>query len=273
MGKRLTKQFLDKWYSEKGLSTWAIEKRFGISRGCVYSTLKKYRIPTRNVAQSHVRYARADFSGNKRDRAYLLGFSIGDLRVRTLNKKQSETISIGCGSTKHAQIVLIEKLFSPYGRVWKGVPDRRGAVNIEAFVNKSFSFLLPRVRSYRWCVDTADSFFSFLSGFTDAEGSFFISNGKAFISWGNYNRNVLLFIKRGLLKFGIESPALYRDSLRGYVGAHGYRRNKNYWHLTITRKAMVKELLDRLETLTLHADKKRALVRLRRNLIMRGLAI
>jgi len=269
----LTEQFLKKWYLDKGLSTWAIEKRFGFSRSSVYQALKKHQIQARTLAKSHIRYARADFSGDKCEEAYLLGFSIGDLRVRILNKKQSETISIGCGSTKRAQIVLIEGLFSSYGRVWKGAPDRRGAVNIEAFVNKSFSFLLPRVRSYKWCANNADHFFSFLAGFTDAEGSFFISNGKAFVSWGNYNHGILLFIKRGLLKFDIKSPALCRDTLQGYIGAHGYRRNKNYWHLTITRKVAVKELLDRLGPLTMHADKKRALVCLRRNLIMRGLAV
>ncbi len=273
MAKKLTDQFLNKWYVSKGLSTWAIEKRFGVSRSNVYSALRKYQIPTRNLAQSHIRYARTDFSGDKNEKAYLLGFSIGDLRVRSHNKEQSETISIGCGSTKRAQINLIDGLFLPYGRVWKGVPDRRGAINIEAFVNKSFSFLLPRVRSYRWCAGTEDTFFSFLAGFTDAEGSFFISNGKAFVSWGNYDRDILHFIKRGLLKFGIESPALCRDALKGYVGKHGYRRNKNYWHLTITKKVMVKKLLNHLDFFMLHADKKRALVRLRKNLIMRGLAV
>lgn len=273
MAKILTKELLNQWYLKKGLSTWAIEKRFGFSRSSVYQALKKHRIPTRTLAGSHIRYARADFSGNKCEEAYLLGFSIGDLRVRRINKKGSETLSIGCGSTKQAQIVLIEKLFSAYGRAWKGAPDKRGAVNIEVFVNKSFTFLLPHIREYVWCAKKANYFFSFLAGFTDAEGSFFISNKKAYAAWGNYDESILRFIKDGLLKFGIESPPLCRDSLRGYMGNHGYQRNKNYWHLTITRKIMLKKLLARLGTRLGHADKQEALVRLRENLIMRGLAV
>ena len=272
MAKVPTEEFLKKWYLEKRFSTWAIEKRFGVSRSVVHRALRKYKIPTRNLAQSHIRYARADFSGDKREEAYLLGFSIGDLRVRKLNK-DGETISIGCGSTKRAQVTLIKKLFSPYGRVWEGSPDRRGAINVEAFVNESFSFLLPDRRDYTWCTNRADCFFSFLAGFTDAEGSLFISNGKAFISWGNYDWEILNFIRRGLLKFGIESPVLHQDSLRGFVGSHGYPRNKTYWHLTVTRKTMIKKLLEYLGSRMLHTDKQQALVRVRKNLIMRGLTV
>lgn len=268
----LTKLFLEKWYVQKNLSTWAIEKRFGCSRSQVHSALKKYRIRTRTLAQSHIRYARAAFSGDEYEAAYLLGFSIGDLRVRVHNKAQSDTVSIGCGSTKRAQIMLVERLFSPYGRVWKGNPDKRGAVNIEAFVDrKSFSFLLPDIRRYAWCAVTEKHFFSFLAGFTDAEGSFFIANGQARVAWGNYNEDILRFIKHGLLKFSIVSSALYHDSLQGFAGASGYLRNKNYWHIAVTQKIEVDKLLRRLGPLILHADKKRALVRLRKNLIMRGL--
>lgn len=200
----------------------------------------------------------------------MLGFAIGDLRVRKLNKNGS-TISIGCGSTKHAQIALIEELFSPYGRIWKGRPDRRGAINIEAFVDMSFSFLLPSERQYQWCDGSRDSFFSFLAGFTDAEGSFYISNGKAFVAWGTYDMQVLGFIKTGLAKYMIHSPRLYRDSLRGFVGSHGYIRNKNYWHLSISRKAELQKLLPLLGSYLRHKDKRRALAQVNKNLIMRGI--
>lgn len=235
--------------------------------------LKRHRIPTRNIAQAHIRYRRADFSGDMLERSYLLGFAVGDLRVRNHNGAHSETISIGCGSTKPAQIKLIEGLFSQYGRVWKGRPDKRGAINVEAFVNKSFSFLLPDTRDYKWCEKKREHFFSFLAGFTDAEGSLFLSNGKAFIAWGNYDVEVLNFIKTRLKKFGITIPKMHCDSLIGYIGKSGYTRNKQYWHLSCARKNTVKQLLDELEPFTLHSDKKKALVRLRRNLIMRGLPI
>lgn len=265
----LTKQFLERTYTKQGLSTWEIEKRFGISRSRVYVWLKRHGIPTRTISQSHIRYPRADFDGNNCDKAYLLGFSIGDLRVRNHNGSQSETISIGCGSTKPAQIALVKQLFSRYGRVWVGAPGKRGEVNIEAFVNQSFSFLLPKNREYQWCLYHKTHFFSFLAGFTDAEGSFFIQRNMASIAWGNYNTEILGFIKDGLAKFGIAELMMHCDSLRGTIGKNGYPRNKNYCHLGCARKKVVAALIKELKPFIRHGDKKKALRRLEANIQIR----
>lgn len=237
----------------------------------MYSALKKYNIPTRSLAASHVRYVRTDFSGDLCEKAYLIGFAIGDLRVRRHNGLRSETISIGCGSTKVAQIQLIENLFKRYGRVWKGKPDKRGAINIEAFVNKSFEFLLPDICDYAWCAKRRQLFFAFVAGFTDAEGSMSIANGKAFISWGNYNTKILHFIKDTLLRYGVSLRPICCDKLKGYIGVHGYVRNANYCHLACHRKEDIAMLLKEIAPYIRHADKKEALVRLQKNLIMRGL--
>jgi len=269
----ITKEFLDSVYLKKGLSTWAIEKKFGLSRSRVYNALKKHDIVPRSIATSHIRYKRSDFSGDLHEKAYLLGFAIGDLRVRKLNGKQGETISIGCGSTKFAQIKLISKLFSRYGRVWKGKPDKRGAINIEAFVNRTFFFLLLENRDYKWCLKHKNYFFAFLAGFTDAEGSFYISNGQALVSWGNYDVAILDFIKKGLAKFGIVTPKIYQDNLKGFIGKHGYARNQNYSHLSCSRKELVKKLLQELGPFVLHQDKLSGMANLRRNLIIRGVKI
>ena len=180
------------------------------------------------------------------------------------------TISIGCGSTKPAQITLVRQLFSKYGRVWAGAPDRRGAINVEAFVNKSFDFLLPTEREYAWCGRKENHFFSFLAGFTDAEGSLFISSGKAHVAWGNYDTKILAFIRSGLTRFDIEAPNMHCDSLRGYTGTHGYTRRKNYCHVTCVKKEVVQKLIDKLKPHMRHADKRDCLVRLRKNLIMRN---
>jgi|SRR3989344_5087488 len=269
MSAKLTKKFLENVYIKKRLSTWAIEKKFGIPRSRVYAHLKRYGILTRSIAQSHIRHQRFDFSGDECEQAYLLGFTIGDLRVRMHNGARSETISIGCGSTKPAQIKLINNLFSKYGHVWISKPDKRGAVNLEAFVNRSFAFLLPGARDYLWCGEDKKKFFSFLAGFTDAEGSFYISSGKAFISWGNYDTKVLNFIRVGLAQYGIIPPQMNCDSLRGYLGTHGYRRNNNYCHVTCAKKDVVSQLISNLEPFILHSDKKRKLMFLKKNLEQR----
>ena len=269
--KKLTKNFLQKTYQKAGLSTWAIEKEYGYSRSSVYNALKKFDIPTRSIAQSHIKYTRKDFNGSLSEKAYMLGFAIGDLRVRNHNKKRSETISIACGSTKKAQIDLIEGLFSKYGRVWKSKENNRGVVNVEAFVNKTFSFLLPDQREYTWCAKQKKHFFSFLAGFTDAEGSFYISSGKAFIAWGNYDRDILEFFRENLAIHQIKTPKVSSDKLKGYRGAHGYVRNKNYHHVSVCRKSEVKKLIKNLKPLILHKDKTKRLAIIEENIKLREL--
>src|SRR3989338_715353 len=269
----LTKVFLEEAYVKQGLSTWAIEKKFGISRSRVHASLRRHGIPTRTIAQSHIRYKRSDFSGDLVEKAYLLGFAIGDLRVRNHNGASSMTISIGCGSTKPAQIELVRQLFSKYGRVWVGSPDKRGAVNVEAFVNKSFSFLLKPNRTHDWCASSRKYFFAFLAGFTDAEGSFFLTRNQARVAWGNYDTRVLSFIRDTLNKFGIQSPNIVCDSLKGVIGTHGFPRNNNYCHITCARKDVVRDLVVQLEPYIRHADKRVALAKIRDNLIVRGVSL
>ncbi len=269
----LTKDFLAKAYCEDGLSTWAIESKYGYSRSAVYSAIKKFGLPLRNIAQSHVRYPRSNFSGNEIEKAYLIGFAEGDLRVRYHGKEASETISIACGSTKLAQIELISDLFSKYGRVWIGKPNERGVVNIEAFVNKTFAFLEPEQRVYEGCSKSKEIFFAFLAGFTDAEGSFFISKNKAHVAWGNEDKDILNFIAHGLRAHGIIPSNLFCDRRAGKVSSTGYRFNKDYCHIQCVRKESVRDLVRQLEPYLRHSDKKIAVFKIKRNLMSRGMVI
>ncbi len=270
MRKELSKLFLEKVYLKDGLSTWAIEKKYGFSRSTVYNALKKFGIQPRTIAQSHIKYARADFSGDLEEKAYMIGFAIGDLRVRNHNKERSETISIACGSTKKAQIDLIENLFKKYGRVWRGEVSMKGVINVEAYVNKSFSFLLPDMREYIWCSKKEDYFFAFLAGFTDAEGSFYISNGKAFLAWGNYDKDVLTFIHSSLVYIGVEVPKIHCDKLKGTYGSHGYIRNGTYCHISICKKIQLMNIIQKLKPYLRHKDKLKRLAVIEKNIKLRN---
>ncbi len=272
MHDALSKEFLEGAYIQDGLSTWAIEKKYGYSRSSVYSALKKFNIPIRNIAQAHIKYTRTDFSGNQEEKAYMLGFAIGDLRVRNHNKDKSETISIACGSTKKAQIDLIENMFSKYGRVWIGKSNAIGVINVEAYVNHSFSFLLPKIRKYKWCEKNKKYFYAFLAGFTDAEGSFFISNGKAFVAWGNYDLDILKFISKSLIRFGHVVPKIHCDKLKGKINSHGYTRNGTYCHISFCKKDEISKLLKKLRPYLRHRDKLRKLVVIEENINLRNKA-
>ena len=236
----LTKELLEDLYINKHFSTWKIAKILGCARSTVYAKAILFRIPVRTRAESHIIYPRKDFSRDLVEKAYLIGFRIGDLRVRKFYKN-SETIKLDCGSTKSEQIDLIKSLFSSYGRVWIGKPNRQGAIQIECFLNASFRFLLSK-ESPEWIFNIKKYFFSFLAGFTDAEGTIFISDNQAHYALGNYDLPLLQNIKSGLDKFAIKTPKITCHKRKGLIGSFGYKYNHDYWTLSVNRKVDLMKL-------------------------------
>lgn len=265
----LSKEKLERLYIVEKLSTWAIEKKYGYRRGTVHRKLGECGIPIRNRADSHIRYPRKDFSNQPIEKSYVIGFAIGDLRVRKVYPG-SKTIHIDCGSTHPAQIDLITELFQSYGHVWVGKPHGQGKVQIECAVNDSFSFLLEkRLVADSWIVDNTECFAAFFAGFTDAEGSIFIDNrGRAFYSLGNYNAVLLHQIREELIARKIECPAIHFSPKR--IRPDGYPQNQDYGMLTISRKFHLLKLLDFIEPYVKHREKKEAIRRARKNIAARN---
>lgn len=227
---------LKELYVDKKLSSRKIAKIYN----CAYSTIdrkiKEHGFKIRNRAQAHIVYPRKSFSGNLLEKAYIIGFSIGDLRARKIHKK-SETVVIDCASTKSDQINLIKKLFKPYGRIWISKIDEKGRRQIQANLDLSFGFLLNldgKIDS--WMLNDKNYFSAFLAGFTDADGSFFISSGKAFYSLGNYNKKILNEIYIKLMKLGIYCSKPRSDNFKGYKDNQGYIRKQDYFSLRVNRK-------------------------------------
>ncbi len=267
----LTQKKLAYLYLKKRLSTWAIEQNYGYSRGTVHRKLHEYHLPIRNLAQSHIIYPRKNFSNNPIEKAYLVGFAIGDLRVRKVYQK-SETIHIDCASTHSAQLQLISQLFKPYGRVWIGRPDGRGAQQIECSVDDSFRFLLRKRKvADHWIMERIGYFAAFLAGFTDAEGCISINGaGQAFYSLGNYNRFLLEQIRRKLIRCGIPCKELQESKIRGRTTAEKYRHNQNYWIFSITRKVYLLRLFDLIGKYAKHREKKVGWRRVLKNIEIRN---
>lgn len=257
--KKVSPDILKSLYGSERLSSWRIANQLGISRSHVLTLLRRNNIVIRTRAEAHRRYQRNPFNGSLENKAYLLGFAIGDLRVRK-QYRDSETIGIACSSTHPAQIILIQSLFSPYGRVWVSQESGRGVISCEAFVDLSFSFLLPKERSIDWIFGTASHFLAFLAGFTDAEGSVFISgNKKAVITWGQYNEQLLKQIKFRLAKLGYQTGSVINDHLKGYRGKDGYARKQDYFHLTCAKQESLSALLSALRPYVKHAEKQQAI--------------
>lgn len=251
----ISKQELQHFYLQRKLSTWEIEKRYGYCRGTIHRKLGEFGIPTRNIANSHFLFPRRNFSGDLSEKAYLIGFSMGDLNV-TKRGPQSETTVLKCGTTQKAQISLFKKLFSHYGKVWEGKITKTGRINIQANLNLTFSFLLKKRRlADKWIIRNKKHFFAFLAGFSDAEGSFFITKGMGNFAIGNYNLRLLQQIKATLIRFGIEIPKISVHRSKGVMNINGYIWNSDYYTLHCSKKKFLLKLISSLKPFIKHSKK------------------
>lgn len=267
-----SKEKLKNLYVKRRLSTWGIERRYGYSRSTVHRKLKEFGM-IRNRAVSHIVYPRKNFDGSKTIKAYMIGFKLGDLRARKI-WKNSETIHVDCGSSINEQIILIKNLFNGYGRVWiKRIKSRKSYFQIEAYLNDSFSFLLKQ-KAPGWVFKNKGYFFSFLAGFTDAEGTISITNkNQAYYSVVNQNKYLLNKIRNKLIDLGINCTQLNLQSKKGTPKIEGdkiYYSNADCWTLRISRKIYLLKLLKNLEPYIKHGKKVNNLKLAKLNILERN---
>lgn len=267
----ISKSKLKELYVKRRLSSRKIAKIYR----CAYSTIdykiRKYGFPVKTLAAAHITTLRKNFDESKSNKAYLIGFAMGDLRVR---KKfpNSETINIDCGSTQKAQVNLIFKLFKKYGRIWISKPNKKGVTQIECFLNNSFDFLLnKRILIDKWILKNKRYFWAFLAGFTDAEGCISVSksNNQAYYSLGNYNQFLLRQIRNYLLHNKIDCPKLSEYKTKGKVCFNKYFHNQNYWQIRICRKESLLTLFNFIGPYLKHSTKKKGLQIAKRNIALR----
>ncbi len=247
-----SKNQLIEYYLNKKLSTWQIEKSYGFSRGTIHRKLKEFNIKTRDRADSHIINFRKNFSGDLIEKAYLIGFRIGDLGVRKIYPN-SKTISVASGSTIKNQIILIKNLFKDYGKI-NIQKTKKGKFNIQIALNETFNFLLEH-NPPRWVFDNKNYFFSFLAGFSDAEGSIKVYNNLAQYSLGNYNYTLLTLIRNNLIKYKINCNKIIVDKRKGKKNNQGYVYRDNYSSLRLGSKKELPALLLELSKYMKHLDK------------------
>ena len=140
----------------------------------VWDHLRKRGVRMRNKVDAQItavtKHPKKPFVGSQPDQAYLIGFARGDLNVSS----NGRAVRIKTATTHPLMVDLIKSLFADHGLV-RITPRHSGLAgyewSVQVDVDQSFSFLLKhRKRIPSWAFGNR-SFWSFVAGFFDAEGS------------------------------------------------------------------------------------------------------
>ncbi len=269
---KINKETMEKLY-DKGLSLAKIAKISHFSEGGIERRFNSYKITPRGNRNRAPKYKKKDFSNDPIEKAYMIGFRLGDLAA----SKRVSIIFIRCSSTHRAQIKLIRDLFSRYTTPHSWLA-KRGTMEITCMLNRSFDFLLSKKDEIPpWVVRNKEVFFSFFAGYTDAEGCFHLKKPKktgktrsAVLEIQTQQKNIIMGLWFGLKKFGIYAQKPIISELAGHIDSHGVRNNKSMWRLTVSRKRPLWVLLNYLESYIKHREKVLALQKLKENIVMRN---
>ena len=217
--------------------------------------MKEYGIAFRTPSQARMRYKKIPFNGSLEEKAYLLGFAIGDLHMYLPGKK-SETLVARCHTTQNSQVKLFQDCFLGYGKVTVSKRANNRHVHLNAFLDAlSFSFLLDKylMRIPSWIKGQA--IWSFIAGYNDAEGNLILNQGRARLKIDSYDYFVLKWIKQQLVLRGISCKLrkLAQEGTAPFGLSYNYK--KDLWRLNVNKGNSLKDLLDRLLPYTKHAKR------------------
>src|SRR6266849_3203491 len=144
--RKVTTEMVDEWVKRyqagESLKQIAGEE---VDHVTVFLHLHKRGLQLRDKVEAQIkavtRFQKTPFDGTEEDRAYLLGFTRGDLNVA----RHGRSIRVKTSSTHPAMIELVTYLFAPYGpvRVYPHYTDFAGYEwTVESELDRTFEFLL-----------------------------------------------------------------------------------------------------------------------------------
>lgn len=247
-------------YTRQLLSSYQIAKKLGCNQTTIMGRLRKYGIKTRTIQEGKAltkpRYPRKNFDGTKNDKAYLIGFRLGDLHVRKTHPN-SPTVQVQTNSTRHEQIDLMKDLFAAYGHVRANGPDKRGATKVRCFLNTTFAFLLPKSDGVEdWILKSKAYSLSFLAGYIDAEGFCGLNiRGQPFFGIKSQDKKILSTIQANILPRLNINTKLHFVRAEGSV-MNGIRSNKDVYGIFVYNRQDLGRIFDALLPLLKHSKRK-----------------
>jgi len=249
----IDRQVLNDLYHGQSLSPYKIGALMNCSWATIANRLREYKIPLKSGSAARIRYRRADFSGNLAEKAYMLGFRIGDLNVYSPTV-HSETIVARCHTTQREQVDLITRMFSDYGQSTISCNGRH--LHVNCYLNQSFAFLLDKSESAWSWVDKSEKYFiPFMAGYADAEGNFIINQGKARFKLDSYDLSVLKAITKWLADIGVKYKfrQIYKKNDVQYIRGFKSKYNGDLWRLNINEAASLDKFILLIKPYLKHA--------------------
>lgn len=286
---RISRERLEWLYWRRKLSAYKIAEIYSCSPSAVSYKLRRFDIPRRTdvegiiltnnercrkIAKAVSKYSKKDFNASETEKAYLIGFSLGDMNVT--KKQYGETIYVASCTTKSAQVALMKGLFSQFGHIHIGTSKKNtkngnvDSYHFVAYLNLSFDFLLNKKdKVEKWILEKDAYFSSFLADYIDAEGSFGVYNGFGEFALGSYDKTILGQIHRRLKIFDIHTDSPRIMVRGGHVDKRGVRTFKDLWSVRIRRKRELHEFINLMEPYIRHSKRKRDLLRVKKNVVLR----
>lgn len=237
-------------YLDEGLTIETIAGRYGCSLATISRKLKKHGIPARPFSEPV--YPRTDFSGDLVEKAYLLGFRLGDLGVF----EEGQTIVVSTSTTRREQLDVLHQLFDHYGHLYE-YRNKRGQIHVRCRLNQSFRFLLPKADVVpTWVCEAPNVFLAFLAGYIDAEGAFQTKSTSPRLVSCTYDQNILTTCWHELQKLDIQAPEPRCVVKAGYRNKAGVISRKDIWALAVHRRISLQKLIEYLHPLMKHAKRQ-----------------
>lgn len=234
---QIPKKELIKLYYKEKKSKYKIGEIYNCSFKTILNRMRDYGMKplSRSVIQST--YDKKDFSGSPTEKAYLIGFRLGDLNVYQTTKN-SEVVVVRCHTTVMKQVKLIKDLFDRYGKVSISKNKKSNSYHINCFLNKSFDFLLPKEDKIEdWIMEHNDYSAAFAAGYIDAEGNLGIYDDRARFKIDVYDKNIIFWFYHWFIKNKIICPKPKKIGIKNqlYNKKLGYKYNKDLWRIRVSK--------------------------------------
>lgn len=220
---------------------------------------KKFKIPRRKVPEilyelSLKKNPRKPFTGDKIEKAYLLGLRAGDIS----SHREHRSVGVSTGTTHPAMMRLFFKVFGRYSPCIKCPVKTRGYEwALRSTLHETFNFLIKKPQIIP---KNEKPFYAFLAGFSDCEGSWIVSHShdkyiQTLFVVRNTDYKLLKQIERGLEEIGYHPELVIETKKDSRGGIWQLRATKDCFKLTIYRRDEVALLAKKLLPYSQHKEK------------------